>query len=49
MNIQAYIVATLGYIAHIADLFSKTTGFRIGGTAIASLVVAKLVEAKTPS
>jgi biotin transporter BioY len=52
MNIQPYITAALSYIAHIADLFGKTTGFRIGGTtgaAIASFVIAKLVEDKAPS
>jgi hypothetical protein len=52
MNIQALINTVMGYIAHIADMFGKTTGLRIGGTtgaAITSLVVAKLVKDKAPS
>ncbi|GHU80967.1 hypothetical protein FACS189468_2300 [Spirochaetia bacterium] len=52
MNIQAIITTVIGYASHIADLFGKASGIRIGGTsvaAIATLAAAKAVEKKAPS
>ncbi|GHV89501.1 hypothetical protein AGMMS50268_00040 [Spirochaetia bacterium] len=52
MDIQGIITTVIGYASHIADLFGKASGIRIGGTsvaAIATLAAAKAVENKVPA
>ncbi|MDR0501912.1 MAG: hypothetical protein LBH16_01180 [Treponema sp.] len=51
-NISLYINKGIGLLSQIGNIFGSATGFRIGGTtgtAIATLVIAKLVEDKAPS
>ena len=50
-TVTAVINTVIGYIAKIGGIFGKSAGTRIGGTsvsAIAMLVIAKLVEDKAP-
>jgi hypothetical protein len=50
-TLSFWIDKATGYIAQIGAMFGKTTGIRIGGTsvsAIAMLIVAKLIEDKAP-
>ena len=49
---SVWINRIIGYVAQIGNLFGDATGFRIGGTtgtAIITLIIAKLVEDKAPS
>jgi len=51
-KITGLISKIVGYISQIGAIFGQSTGMRIGGTtvsAIAMLVIAKLIEDKTPS
>jgi len=51
-TVTAIINTVVGYVAKIGGIFGKSAGTRIGGTsvsAIAMLVIAKLVQDKTPS
>jgi len=51
-NISLYINKGIGLLSQIGNIFGDATGFRIGGTtgtAIATIIIAKLVEDKAPS
>ena len=51
-TVSVWVNKIIGYIAQIGNLFGNATGFRIGGTtgtAIAALILAKLLEDKVPS
>jgi len=49
---SVWVNKIVGYIAQIGNLFGNVTGFRIGGTtvtAIATFVIARLIQDKAPS
>ena len=51
-KVTGWINKAVGFISQIGAVFGQSTGMRIGGTtvsAIAMLVIAKLIEDKTPS
>ena len=51
-TVSGLIAKIIGYISQIGALFGKATGVRIGGTtvtAIATLIIAKLIQDKAPS
>jgi len=51
-KITEWINKAVGFISQIGAVFGRSAGMRIGGTtvsAIAMLVIAKLIEDKTPS
>jgi len=51
-SISVWINRIIAYVSQIGNMFGKTLGFRIGGTtgtAIVTLVIAKLLQDKAPS
>jgi hypothetical protein len=51
-SISVWINRIIAYVSQIGNMFGQTLGFRIGGTtgtAIAALVIARLLQDKAPS